>query len=579
MNDLNAPELLKNLLNQLPPLSIEDVSSRVGAALHRTTNPTQRVTQATQVLFESVETPDLFVALAKHIPTPWVDFLSGDHSLWSKIINQTVNEIQCKGAGTAHPLFALVRRWSHPQSVHGIKSTQHPISQLYWSAMETIALHDSGNDFVETVRSTKGPVRQWMDDFHRHVGHPQNIDGVSLLEKMMLDLPRTPTTDRLWIWRVERNSQWDQGYKELPYDKLCRSTLAPSILAFTIWRNKPGQIPDNLRKNIFRWDNPLELINELKNRYSASAVSDFLNSVIEEQLKFPLSENVWKAFVGDPLKFMLSLDIHADVYGLMDEYKNTEPRRSRKNHTEKVIQFMAKMWQDAGRMQKSENDPWIKLTHALHTTGLLPHVVFKSWGCLIESENIRWKELNCVEDPIVMWNVVRNSQELTPISLSEDFKRLVLLKMMECAPLQYQQMIEHNPDICPSELTNRQRLTIAKTLCDQIVWNEQPLKKIQWMADFFKQVNNMQSSIDARTLIIRSFLTHFNIASDALAATLTHDTESGRLLQDVLRHTTDEQFPYDHQYERPYSQTIEKFLLLEATQYNSHTVPPSKRKM
>ena len=579
MNDLNAPRLLQNLLAQFPPRSPEDISSRVVAALHSETTPTQRIQYATQVLSDSVATPEVFVALAKHIPTPWIDFLNGAPSLWSQIIDQTINEIQSNGAGASHPLFALVRRWTHPQSVHGITSSQHPSIQLYWTAMQTIALHDKGYDFVQSVRATKGPVRQWMDDFHRHIAHPETIDGVPLLEKMMLDLPRTATSDSLWIWRVERNSQWDRGYEELPYEKLRRSPLSPSTVAFTVWRNSPGKIRPNLRKNIFTWDTPLELIQEIKNRYADYIFSDFAKNLIEDNLNFPLSENVWKAFVADPLKFMVVLDVSADFYRLMDEYKNAPPRHSGKKSVEKIVQFMSKMWQDAGKMQKNENDPWINFSHALHVTGLLPHVVFESWGCCIEEENLRWNELKNIDDAACVWKMIRAQEDLINIDITEDTKRLILLKMMELNPLQYQQMVHNNPDLRPSELTSRQCLTLTQTLCDQIAWSEQPLQKIEWMANFFTQMKNIHSLVDARTVIIRGFMKHFNIASDVLANTLTHDNETAGLLQDVLRHTTHAQFPYTQSHERPYAQTIEKFLLLEAAQYNGHATTPSKRKM
>lgn len=584
MNDFNAPELLKQLLSQSPCPAVEEVSRLVCAALQNSATELNKKDQATQVLLDVIHKPDLFVALAKHIPTPWIDFLGGTSSLWSKIIDQTVNEVLFEGASFSSPLFALVRRWTHPNSIHAVKPNQHPTAQLYWLTLQTIALHTKGGEFVECVRTTKGPVRQWMEYFHKSVNHTDTVEGAPIFEKLMLDLPPTPASDALWVWRLDKNYS---RCIQLPYEQMHRSPLSPSSIAYAVFKNSPGAIPQQVRDCVFSWGRSLDVIEEIKNRYALHVSADFVNRLIDENLNFPLSQKVWDSFGEDPMKFMHALNMDAHHNGLMAKYSTGEVRRSGNGkHGEKILEFASKIWQDAGKMQETEEDPWNKLTLLLHKTGLLPHVIFKSWNCSIASENKRWSKieegLKNEDDSAWVWKIFRAPQQHPSVNISEDLKRLALLEMVISVdqPLHYQQVIDNTPNLCPSELTVRQRYAVAKTLCDRITWDEQPIQQIAWLEDFFKQMNNMSQTVDTRTLILQSFMSHYKIPSgQEMADLLTQNSTQGHLLQNVLRHTTDANFPYDQSLERPLSQVIEKFLLLEATNYSSVTVAPSKRKI
>ena len=577
---MTAPDLLSQLLQKSAVPDAEQIGTSVILSLQNSVNDPDRdcKDETTQVLHLAITRPDVFVSIAKHIPTAWIDFLSGSHDLWSKIIDQMIEEVLAQGADKPSPLFSLVRRWSHPQSTYSFLSAQCSVQQIYWETMKTIALHPKGQQFVTRVRSTKGPVRHWLENFHIDINNSTQIDGVAIFEKLILDLPPTPVSDSLWLWRMEKSRAW---YRDFPSDKIHRSSLSPHALAYTIAKSTSGSVSPSIRNNIFSWKEPLKVIQEMKSQLAGGVTIPFVNSLIEENLVIPMSEKVWKTLQQNPLEFFVALDVHRHTSNLMKEFASPQPLVSLQDkHSHHLLQFAVDLWTRMGKLPPTPDNIWEDLTVALHDGGLLPHVMLNSLDCFIASEDIRWGEIKHRCPTAVKWADLRPSQEnsavITP-KTQEDEKRMIMMKMIKNNFHHYNQLIKGSPDLIPKELTPKQSHQIAQALCDNIKWDAFPLQEIAGMSEFFKEIKILNQT-DVRSLLLWSFLRHYKKTADALSHLLTEDSNEGDLLKKVLHASTSEAFPYASTYERPFEQVIQKFLLMEAANY-SEASSITKRKI
>lgn len=576
-----ASQVLKQCLDASPPATVQETVDRVMISLQNSQSDWERSTkqEATDVLNIAIEQPALFVDIAKHIPTSWIDFLSGTESLWSKIITQMLEETLAEGANKASPVFSLVRRWTHHQSIHSVAENKDQRAQFYWETMKVVAHHPKGEEFATIVRATKGPVRQWMEDFHKIVGNRDQIDGVSVFETLLLNLPPTPASNILWVWRMDKTAYW---YKDFPADQMRYSSLSPQSLVYALKKNVSGDLPVSMCKNIFSWKEPLKVIQEIKTQLLHSS-ERFMHNLTIDCLKFPLAENVWSELKKSPLEFFLTFDApqHHDV--LMKPFVVPEPRGLLKHKTsEHMLGFAIQLWEMAGKLEPMPADPWGRLTHVLDQCGLLPHVVLNSVE-EIKSENIRWSALEELDPAVVGWSNFRPcasdiSKVVAPPEVNDDEKRMVLMKMVQTDPLQYHTFIKIHPDFVPDQFTPKQSHMIVKTLCDNIKWDKSPVSEIQWMSNFLNDIK-INGEVDVRSMLLSSFMGHHHQPSNMLATVLTEDSERSRVLQDVLRNSTNEIFPYTQPHERAFEQVVQKFLLMEAANYNAASSAPSKRKM
>lgn len=578
MQLLTAPEVLRQYLDTSPPSTVEETVNQIMMSLQESQSDPVRSTkhEATEVLSAALAQPDLFVDIAKRVPTSWIDFLNGTEILWPKIIKQMLEETLVEGANKASPVFSLVRRWTHNQSIHSIASNNDQRTQIYWETIKVLATHPKGEEFATTVRATKGPVRQWMEDFHHMVANRDQIDGMSVFETLLLHLPPAPASNLLWIWRMDKADAW---YKDFPTNQMSQSSLSPFSLVYAIKRNLAGGIPDAICKSIFSWNDPLKIIQEIKTQLP-NCSEQFVQNLIVKHLHFPMAENVWHELKQHPLEFFLALDapMHHEI--LIKPFVAPEPRGLLKYKTsEQLLYFAVHLWETAGKVEPTTTDSWMELTHALGQCGLLPHVVLNSIG-EIQSERMRWEILQDVAPTLAGWSNFRPSvlEDFTPPAVDDTQKRMILMKMVQTNPIHYHTFIKKNPNFIPNQFTRKQSHTIVKTLCDNIKWDVSPVSEIQWMSNFLMDIK-MNSEIDVRSLLLWSFIEHYKQPNDMLANILTEDSERSRVLQDVLRNSTSEEFPYTLPHERPFEQVVQKFLLMEASNYNAACTAPSKRKM
>lgn len=577
---MTPSDLLSQLLQQSPALFAEQIGTKVLLSLQNCVNDPDRnyKEETTQVLHLAITHPDVFVSIAKHIPTAWIDFLSGPHNLWSKIIGKTIEEVLTQGADKPSPLFSLVRRWSHPQSVHSVVVTQCSASQIYWETMNALALHPKGEEFVTKVRSTKGPVRQWMENFHIDINNNAQIDGVAVFEKLILDLPPTQASNNLWLWRMEKSRAW---YRDFPSEKIHRSHLSPDALAHTIAKSTSGSVSPSILSHIFSWKEPLKVIQEMKVQLPAGVFTPFINSLMEQNLVIPTSEKLWNVLQKDPIEFFTALDASRHTSHLMKEFLYPEPSGSlQSKHANHMVKFAVDLWTKISLLPPTPESPWEEMTVAFYQCGLLPHVVLNSLDCSIASEDVRWNSIKSRCADALKWAAFRPSlNNVEPIlsQMDEDEKRMVLVNMIKNHSHNYRSVIKQCPTLIPKELTRRQSHQIVQTLCDKIKWNESPLQEIAWMSEFFKEIN-ISSETDVRSMLLWSFLHHYQRSADTLSHMLTEGSFEGNLLQEVLLASTSEAFPYASTCERPFEQVVQKFLLLEAANY-TQTSLISKRKI
>lgn len=577
---MTASDLLSQLLRKSPAHSAEHISASVIKSLQESVNDPVRnhKDEATQVLRLATVHSDIFIRVAKQIPTAWIDFLSGSPNLWSNIIDQTIEEVLTQGADKPSPIFSLARRWSHPQSPYSFLNAQCSVQQVYWETMKTIALHPKGEEFVTKVRSTKGPVRQWLENFHVDINNSTQIDGVAIFEKLILDLPPTPVSDNLWLWRMEKSRAW---YRDFPSDKIHRSSLSPHTLAHTIAKSTYGSVSPSILNNIFSWKEPLKVIQEIKLQIAGGVAIPFVNSLIEENLAIPMSEKVWKTLQQNPLEFFVALDVYRHTSNLMKEFLSPQPRGSLQDkHSNHVLQFAVDLWTKMSKLPPTPDNIWEDLTVALHDCDLLPHVILNSLDCYISSEDVRWSGVKNRCPTAVEWADLRPSRGNsvgTTSKMQEDKKRMIMMKMMKNHSQNYKQLITDTPDLLPKELTPKQSHQIVQALCDNIKWDAFPLQEIAWMSEFFKEIKVLNET-DVRSLLLWSFLSHYQKTADTLSHLLTEDSNEGDLLKKVLYASTHEAFPYTSTYERPFEQVIQKFILMDAANY-SEASSITKRKI
>lgn len=566
---MTASDLLSQILQQSPLPCAEQIGDSVFLSLQESVkNPTRsHKEETTQVLHLAIAHPDIFISLAKQIPTSWIEFLSGPQNLWSKVINQTIEEVLTQGADKPSPLFSLVRRWSHPQSGHSIVVHQCSAPQIYWETMKALAFHPKGEEFAIKVRSTKGPVRQWMEDFHIDINNSAQIDGVAVFEKLILELPPTEASNSLWLWRIEKAHAW---YRDFPSDKIYRSSLSPYALAYTIAKSTSGSVSPSIRNNIFSWKEPLKVIQAMKAQLAGGVTVPFVNNLIEGNLVIPMPGKVWNVLQKNPLEFFAALDVSRHTSNLMKEFLFPQPQGSLQDkHSNHLLKFAVDLWKKMGELPPTSDSMWGDLTVAFHRCGLLPHVVLNSLDCFIASEDVRWNDIKHKCPEALKWAALRPSQgslNFEPSKMEEDEKRMIVVMMMKNHSLNYHNFIRQSPTLIPKELTKKQSHRIAQTLCENIKWDASPLQEIAWMSDFFKEIN-ISNETDVRSLLLWSFLQHYQRSADTLSYLLTEDSNEGELLKKVLHSSTSAAFPYASTYERPFEQVIQKFLLLEAANY------------
>lgn len=570
---MTASDLLSQLLQQSPAPSAEQIGASVFLSLQESVNDPTRNHQeeTTNVLHLSIAHPDTFVSIARNLPTSWIDFLSGSDNLWSKIIDQTVKEVLTQGANKPTPLFSLVRRWSHPQSIHSVVISQCSASQIYWETMQALALHPQGEEFITKVRTTKGPVRHWVENFHSDIFNGAQIDGVAVFEKLILHLPPTQASNSLWLWRMEKSHTW---HKDFPSDKIQHSHLSPYALAYTIAKISPGSVNPSILSHIFSWKEPLKVIQEMKMRLNAGVFTPFVNSLVEGNLVVPMSAKMWNMLQKNPLEFFAALDASRHASHLMKEFLSPEPQGYlQSKHANQMVQFAMDVWTKMGRLPPTSENPWEELTVALHLCGLLPHVVLNSLDCFIESEDVRWNNVKSKCPDALKWAAFRpscNNLESPPAKMDEDEKRMIMIKMVKNHSHNYHTFITQSSSLIPREMTKKQSHHMVQTLCNNIKWEGSPLQEIAWMAKFCKEIKTSNET-DVRSLLLWSFLHHYQRSADTLSYLLTDDSGEGELLQKVLRASTSEIFPYSSTHERPFEQVVQKFLLMDAANYTQAT--------
>lgn len=575
MDTLNAIEVLHHVRAKIPKLSIDDMATSVLASINTATPQ-----ETSAVLRSALQEPDLFIKLAKSTPTAAIDFLSVapyQSSLWGEIIDAMVDQVVTKGANNASPIFSLVRRWSHLQSTHCINPSVHSHAVVYWETIRALALHPKGEEFVKAVRSTKGPVRQWMDDFHYDVANGECVENQTILNHFLFDLPPTAASNALWLWRIDKTYRLSDT---IDWGKMGLSSLSAESLAKLIYKNQVHQIQKEIIENIFSWQNPVEVIIETKKLFSEHIKKHFTESLISTHLNFPLSQNVWTNLSKNPMAFFTAMDAQEYSSNLLKEYSLSAPRGVPKSKvTDCLVGFASKLWMDVSQRSYDKNDIWSDFTVVLHTVGLLPHVVLNTLKQSIANEHIRWTNVEIANPEAAAWKIFRHpAAKVSPNVLSLDHQRFGFIKLLCSDPIACQILIEHNPTLCPKELTFEQQHKCAKKMCGHIQWNDHPIEKIVWMSEFFKNIDCSMTGADIRSILLAEFKNHFEISNDELPTVLTENSETAQLLQDVLRHSSSNFFPYTGSHERMYAQTIEKFLLLEAANYTHHAFP-NKRKI
>lgn len=457
--------------------------------------------------------PHVLSKVLKALPPAHVDWFgrASSQSLFQILVGHMVDEDMVDSCAPGSVL-SIVRRHTHRQSPYFVHTVPYAEirAAVFWQLGEALASHPKGLEYIQKIKTTPGPLRQWFTDLIEDLRPTALVDGTPLLEKIVLEPFATPAIahELLLAWRPKSfTEQAFFSWKGVANSVLPDEQLAAGLAMWVTQRSLPT---DEMAQCLIQRDNPAvfaqALCVALPPGLSASVRVAFGNAWAEVPFLpnarsrwFEHSPSMFQWLGVEKLPAKLANSASFSPFALNDHTLNRLCRVYRRLANEGVapdgtddwMRFLA-LCKDAGmltvlgvvNMAHPLVDATQRLSHPL-LSELVPVLALGNGGCHPSSVSLTHPN-DAVTSMLTQW---------------------AFFNAMEMGWKETATLLANHPQIFVTPVSSRTYQDALRRRVEKMVWDEKHIEEAKAFVDVCARTSAVPfKEVDIRSLCVRWYL-------------------------------------------------------------------------